>query len=508
MRSPWRKSRRLAQDLVLLLEAFVVASEALHLGLLGLALGQRLSRSGGKVLGAPAAELAGAQPELGCHLRQAAPIQHTLDRLRLKLRREPPPDTFVCHRLLLAFGGSLANPPPPGGKPTGTIDVKALLVEDDEFLRALVRTALQEVLEAEMSEALGAEKGERTMGRQGYRSGYYSRTLITRVGKLELRVPQDRAGRFSTELFERYQRSERALVAALAEMYVQGVSTRKVKTITEELCGHSFSASSISAMNQRLDTGLAQFASRPLAEAFPYLILDARYERVREAGVIVSQAVLIAIGIDWDGRRQVLAVELANRESRSSWRDFLVGLKGRGLHGVEFVVADDHAGLRAALREALAEAAYQRCYVHFLRNALDYVPRKVDDDCPQELRWLYDRRDLLEARRDLAAWLAKWSSKYPKLTGWVEENIDETLTFYRLPRQHHKHLKSTNMLERLNEEIKRRTHVVRIFPNGESCLRLVRALAVETHENWLEQHRYLNMEDLREHKKEALRRAA
>src|SRR5256885_13789767 len=191
---------------------------------------------------------------------------------------------------------------------SGTSDVKALLREDEEFLRALVRTALQEVLEAEMTEALGAEKGERAAGRQGYRSGYYGRTLITRVGKLELRVPQDRTGRFSTELFERYQRSEWALVAALAEMYVQGVSTRKVKAITEELCGHSFSASSISAMNQRLDDSLAQFAGRPLAEAFPYLILDARYERVREAGIIASQAVLIAIGVDWDGRRQVLAV--------------------------------------------------------------------------------------------------------------------------------------------------------------------------------------------------------
>ena len=233
---------------------------------------------------------------------------------------------------------------------SGTIDIKAVLAEDEEFLRALVRTALQEVLEAEMTEALGAEKGERAAGRQGYRSGYYGRTLITRVGKLELRVPQDRTGRFSTELFERYQRSERALVAALAEMYVQGVSTGKVKAITEELCGHSFSASSISAMNQRLDASLAQFAGRPLGEAFPYLILDARYERVREAGVIASQAVLIAIAIDWDGRRQVLAVELANRESRSSWRDLLLGLKARGLHGVEFVVAD-----------AIMPACGQRC---------------------------------------------------------------------------------------------------------------------------------------------------
>jgi transposase-like protein len=387
-------------------------------------------------------------------------------------------------------------------------EVKALLAEDRDFVRALVETALQELLEAEMTAALGAEKGERTPVRLGYRSGHYDRTLITRVGKLELRVPQDRHGRFSTELFERYQRSEKALVAALAEMYVQGVSTRKVKAITEELCGHSFSAAAISAINVRLDEGLAQFAGRRLDEACPYLILDARYERVREAGVIRSQAVLLAIGIGWDGRRSILAVELANRESRSSWRDFLLQLRERGLSGVEFVVSDDHAGLRQAIVEVLPEAAWQRCYVHFLRNALDYVPRKVDDDCLRELRWLYDRRDLAAARRDLAAGLAKWHATYPKLCGWVEEHIEETLTFYRLPRQHHKHLKSTNLLERLNEEIKRRTHVVRIFPNAESCLRLIRALAVEMHENWLEAHRYLNMDDLREHKKEALRMAA
>jgi transposase-like protein len=298
------------------------------------------------------------------------------------------------------------------------------------------------------------------------------------------------------------------LVAALAEMYVQGVSTRKVKAITEELCGHSFSASSISTINKRLDQSLAQFAARPLNEVFPYLIVDARYERIREAGVIVSHAVLIAIGIDWDGRRQILGVELANRESRSSWSEFLRGLKARGLNGVELVVSDDHAGLKAAIREVLPEAVWQRCYVHFLRNALDYVPRKVDDDCLQELRWLYARRDLAEARRDLTAWLARWAGKYPRLTAWVEENLEETLSFYRFPRQHHKHLKSTNMLERLNEEIKRRTQVVRIFPNAQSCLRLIRALAVETHENWLEQHRYLNMEELREHKKLIMRQAA
>lgn len=393
------------------------------------------------------------------------------------------------------------------GKPV-VATIQELLTGNPDGLREIVRSVMQEMLEAEMSDALGAGKSERTGARLGYRSGYYSRTLITRVGKLELRVPQDRDGRFSTELFERYQRSEQALVATLAEMYVQGVSTRKVKAITEELCGHSFSASAISAINKRLDESLAAFAGRRLAEPFPYLILDARYEKVREGGIVASQAVLIAIGIDWDGRRQILAVDMANRESRSSWKDFLEGLRSRGLHGVEFVVADDHAGLRAAIREVLPEAAYQRCYVHFLRNALDHLPRKADDDCLQELRWLYDRRSVEEARRDLTVWIAKWSGRYPKLVAWAEEAIEETFTFYRLPRQHHKHLKSTNMLERLNEEIKRRTHVVRIFPNTASCCRLVRALAVETHENWLEAHRYLNMDDLKEHKKIYLRQAA
>lgn len=385
---------------------------------------------------------------------------------------------------------------------------ETLVSGDPQLLKGLLREALQEVLEGEMTEFLGAEPGERTTQRQGYRSGYYSRSLVTRIGKLELRVPRDRNGAFSTALFERYQRSEKALVSALAEMYVQGVSTRKIKAITEELCGHSFSASTISQINKSLDASLARFAHRRLEEDYPYLILDARYEKVREDGVVQSQAILVAIGINSEGKRQILAVELANRESRSSWKDFLLRLKERGLSGVEFVVSDDHAGLKRAVGEVLAEAAWQRCYVHFLRNALDYLPRKADDDCLQELRWLYDRRDHQEAQRDLAAWIGKWSGRYPKLVDWVEQNIGETLTFYRLPRQHHKHLKSTNMLERLNEEIKRRTRVVRIFPNAASCLRLIRALCVETHEAWLEDSRYLNMTLLVEQKKEMLRLAA
>lgn len=388
------------------------------------------------------------------------------------------------------------------------LSAREAVAGDRDLMKALMKEALQEVLEGEMSEFLGAQPSERTEGRQGYRAGYYGRNLVTRIGKLELRVPRDRHGEFSTAVFERYQRSEKALVAALAEMYVQGVSTRKVKAITEELCGHQFSASTISSINKGLDESLAKFANRHLDDEYPYLILDARYEKVREDCVIRSQAVMIAIGINWEGQRQVLAVETANRESQSSWKTFLTRLKQRGLHGVEFVVSDDHAGLRRAIEEVLSEAAWQRCYVHFLRNALDYLPRKADDDCLQELRWIYDRRDIQEAERDLASWIGKWQGRYPKLVDWVETNIGQTLTFYRLPRAHHKHLKSTNMLERLNEEIKRRTRVVRIFPNTESCLRLVRALCIETHETWLEDNRYLNMSLLIEHRKEVLRLAA
>jgi transposase-like protein len=225
-------------------------------------------------------------------------------------------------------------------------EMKSVLMDQKDFLVPVVQEAVQAMLEVEMEECLQAGKHERNEQRLGYRSGYYRRRLITRVGTMVLRVPQDRAGHFSTQVFEQYQRSEKALVGALAQMYVQGVSTRKVAAITEELCGHEFSASSISAITARLDGQLEEFSRRPLRDAYPYVIVDARYERVREGGLIVSRAILIALGIDWEGRRQVLAVEYANRESRSSWKDFLMQLKERGLSGVQFVVSDDHPGLR------------------------------------------------------------------------------------------------------------------------------------------------------------------
>ena len=221
-----------------------------------------------------------------------------------------------------------------GNKCKGSrINLQEIFGANKDGLKELLREVLQEVLEQEMTDAIGAEKGERSPGRLGYRSGYYSRGLVTRVGKLELRIPQDRQGQFSTQIFERYQRSEKALVSALAEMYIQGVSTRKVKAITEELCGHAFSASAISAVNKTLDESLERFAKRPLEEAYPYLVLDARYEKVRQDGVIRSQAVQIAIGINDEGRRQILAVELANRESQTSWKECSPGAEKPGVAG-------------------------------------------------------------------------------------------------------------------------------------------------------------------------------
>lgn len=379
-------------------------------------------------------------------------------------------------------------------------EMKSILSQDKDFLKPLVTKILQEVLEEEMNMTIGAGHYERNSVRSGYRAGYYSRQFITRVGPLDLRIPRDRDGNFSTSLFERYERSEKALLTALVEMYVQGVSTRKIKAITEELCGQEFSASSISMMNKSLDKQLKAFSQRKLEVPYPYIILDAKYEKIRDNGIVHSQAVLIALGVNEDGKREVLNIEMSNKESLSSWKDFLLSLRKRGLHGVEFVISDQHQGLKNAIREIFPEATWQRCYVHFLRNAINYFPRKPDPDCMQELRWIYERKNIQEAQADLNIWIKKWELKYPKLVAWVEDNIGETLSFYQLPQAHHKHTKSTNLIERLNQEIKRRSQIVRIFPNSESCLRLVTALGVEIHENW-QDTRYLDMKLLKEHKR-------
>ena len=363
---------------------------------------------------------------------------------------------------------------------SSVVSVEGLLGRERGAVQASCCTeSLQEVLEAEMTEALGAEQGRaQRRARLGYRSGYYGRTLVTRVGKLELRVPQDRDGRFSTELFERYQRSEKALVAALAEMYVQGVSTRKVKAITEELCGHASRPARSARSTRGWMRALARFASRPLDEAYPYLILDARYERVREGGVIAQPG-----GADRDRHQLGRPPPGAGGRARQPREPIeLAGLPAaaEGARPARRRVRRLRRPRRPAGRrcaELLPEAAWQRCYVHFLRNALDHLPRKADDDCLQELRWLYDRRDLTEAqaRPGRLAHAAGSNAIQALRLGRGEHRRDADLLPAAAPApqapEEHQHAGA------LNEEIKRRTHVVRIFPNAASCLRLVRALA-------------------------------
>jgi putative transposase len=371
------------------------------------------------------------------------------------------------------------------------------LSDDPDFLKEIVRMALQRFLEAEMSEHVGAAPHERTDARRGHRNGYKPRTLRTRVGTLNLLVPQDREGTFSTQLFARYQRNEKALVLALMEMYVEGVSTRKVKDITEELCGTSFSKSLVSRLAGDLDSELERWRSRPLQEkAYPYLFVDARYEKARVDKRIVSEGVLIVYGVNEDGYREILGVAVADTESEATYQELFRSLKGRGLRGVQLVTSDDHPGLEAAVARHFQGASWQRCQFHYSKNLLKLVGIKRRAELAEGLREVFacpTRETALEVAGELAD---RWRESHPQVAEHIEEHIEECLACLSFPASHRKRIRTTNGLERLNQEIKRRTRVVRIFPNREACLRLVTALVVEQSEEWVSGRRYLNMEEL------------
>ena len=381
---------------------------------------------------------------------------------------------------------------------------QGVLLDDPGFLKEIVERVLQELLEAEMTEHVGAAPYERTAERSGRRNGYKPRTLRTRVGTLNLLVPQDREGTFSTRLFCRYQRNEKALVLALMEMYVEGVSTRKVKDITEELCGTSFSKSLLSSLAGKLDAELEAWRSRRLeAGAYPYLFVDARYEKVRTGGRVVSQGVLIVSAVRDDGFREVLAVEVADTESEATYRELFRSLKGRGLKGVELVVSDEHEGLKAAIDRHFQGACWQRWQVHYARNLLGMVGAKKRKELAADLRAIFAapaRKPALGIARSAAE---KWRGKgHSKIAEHIEENIEECLACLYFPESHRRRIRTTNGQERLNQEVNRRTRVVRIFPNRESCLRLVTALAAEQSEEWVTGRRYLDMEELREQRRQ------
>jgi transposase-like protein len=372
---------------------------------------------------------------------------------------------------------------------------QAILLDDPDFLRGVVERAVQAILDEEMTAHLGAARYERGEGRTGYRNGHKPRTLTTRVGTLELRVPQDRDGTFSTELFARYQRSEQALVTTLMEMYLQGVSTRKVAAIAEALCGTTFSKSQVSALVGRLDPELRAWRERPLtAAAYPYLVVDARYEHARVDGRVVSLGVLIVAGVRDDGRREILAVAEADTESEATYQDLFKRLKERGLRGVDLVTSDDHRGLTAAIARHFQGASWQRCQVHFARNLLGMVGARHRARLGEDLRGVFGAATLAQARAAARACASGRKASHPPVAAKLDDEIEACLACYAFPAAHRPRIRTTNGLERLNQELKRRTRVVRIFPNREAVERLVTALALEQSEEWVSGRRYLDMD--------------
>jgi transposase-like protein len=376
-----------------------------------------------------------------------------------------------------------------------------------DFFRTLLQNTVQQVLEAEMTSFLGAENYERNGTRRGWRNGYKPRFLKTRVGKLELMVPQDRDGQFQTELFDRYQRSEKAFVAALLQMYLEGVSTRKVTEITEALCGLEVSKSQVSALTARLDAEIQEWRMRRLTEEYPYLIFDARYEKVRRGGSVVSQGVLVAIGISAAGYREVLGVWVAESESEASWGAVFAELKERGLRGVRYVVSDDHRGMVKAIERHFQGAVWQRCQVHFLRNALALCSRQQRPMVLRLMKAITEAPTREAAKAALAVAVAELEKKAPKVARLLEEHGEEILGVYALPEPHRKRMRTTNMLERQNQELKRRTRVIRVFPHEQSLLRLIAALLMETNQEWMGRI-YLKMDEESGVATEALAEAA
>ena len=371
-------------------------------------------------------------------------------------------------------------------------------VNEHDFLRNLLQTILNQFMEIEITDFLRAAPYERVKERQGHRNGYKPRMLRTRVGTLNLLVPKTRDGRFQTSLFERYQRSEKALVLALQEMYLQGVSTRKVTEITEALCGREFSKSQVSALTARLDAELEAWRNRPLSGEYPYLIVDAQYHKVRENHRVVSKAILTIYGINQDGYREILAVESVNTENETTWSNIFKKLFDRGLRGVLLVVSDDHKGLVKAIDRYFQGCQWQRCQVHYLRNLLNMVPKKLSQVLANKLKDIFNAPDREQAMQRVKELISLYENQHPQVAEFLENTAHEVLACFNFPEEHRKRIRSTNGLERFHEEIRRRTRVIRIFPNQQSNLRLVSALAAEQNDAWVSGKRYLRMEPLYE----------
>ncbi len=378
------------------------------------------------------------------------------------------------------------------------IDHVMKLIIDNGFdgLDQAVSILINEAMKVERSHALNAAPWERTGERKGYANGFKDKRLNSRLGLLDLKIPQVRGDvSFYPSALERGVRSERALKVALAEMYVQGVSTRKVTAVLEKMCGLEVSSSQVSQAAALLDEELLKWRTRKLGTV-PFLQVDARYENVRMDGTVVPCAVLIATGVLDTGKRSILGVSVATSEAEVHWRDFLLSLQERGLHGVKMVTSDDHAGLKAALKSVFPGVPLQRCQVHLQRNAASRIPKiAMRKEVATNIRNIFNAPDQIEAQRLLDRAVKQYADKASKLAGWMEQNIPEGFAVFALPDHQRRRLRSTNMVERLNREILRRTRVATLFPNDASLLRLVSAVLIEKSEEWETGRIYLRMEE-------------
>jgi putative transposase len=358
-------------------------------------------------------------------------------------------------------------------------------------LSPTLQKLFNELMLIEREQVLKASPYERTEKRQGYANGFKNKTLQTRIGRLDLDVPQTRNIEFYPSCLEKGTRSERALKLAIAESYVQGVSTRKMKKVAKELCGYEISSSQVSRLSKVLDEDLEAFRNRPLGK-YRYVYLDARYEKVRQNGHVVNLSVHIGIGINENGFREILGVSVKISEAEVHWRDFLESLQKRGMSGIELIISDNHSGLKAALKCVFPSVPWQRCIFHLAQNAQNYSPKQsMRKEIAQSVRDIYQALSFEEAKTRIEKTIEQYKDKAPRFVEWLEENFEEGLAFYKFPREHWRKIRTSNGLERINQEIKRRTSIARLFPNEESCKRLITAILVEIHEDWISGKRYM-----------------
>ncbi len=374
--------------------------------------------------------------------------------------------------------------------------LKVLTLREPEGLKSAIAILMNAAMKIEREQVLQAAPYERSEERTGYGNGFKDKTISTRLGKIGVKVPQVRGDvEFYPSSLEKGIRSERALKLAIAEMYVKGVSTRKVSDVVEQLCGTSVSSAQVSAAAKMLDEESSAWRNRPLGR-YQYLMLDARYENVRQAGSVASCAVVVAIGIDYEGRRDVLGVSACLSEAEVHWRTFLDSLIKRGMHGLRMIISDAHSGLGKAREACFPGVPWQRCQFHLQQNAMSYVPKiSMRKEVGSDIRSVLNAPDRVEAERLLKIRVEKYRANAPKLAQWMEDNVPQSLSVFATPAAHRRMLRTTNMLERQNRELKKRTKIASIFPNEESLLRLVGAMLMETSEQWLGEKRYLPIED-------------